>query len=728
MLVFALVAVAGVAAQTSASSWGGFTPRPTTPAIKFECQPLPTLSGDGSQSWRLECFSGNIPVGGSAEGLFDWKAGMTSNTAIKSVQLELVDKPGSSAEGTDFLSMSGSFLASGYILPTCAAQQYFSLRDAGSATTALSWPKSWRGHAAQRHGRPITYSCSSKMRALSLTDKNNTDDVSTATWKWVPKPVIPTPGGLRLRLSCQKRSAGGGCAVFVRLLVQFANNTLAETMNVYEKTAREVEQRENWRAEIRTWVDEDGVLGTKGATVETEVCYPRAPGNGSNDSPYKPPGGGRKLLQQNQTLQMAPVLPYNRSIITKATRLARYASAIHGCQPSTPDRPQTYIAADGSRQLRQWDGPTGMSSWGGPGIGVNRQPGPECRSCFKDGISFSTDPPRGFQTPEFSLADTESFFDAAIVFTDRVISGVAGRNAVVVLFRATVTDTQASQWISNIGYCFLASGGQVPPTTNVASGTVCDGWNNPVDALNTLGLEAEVIRRLNALPESDRTVYVTGHSRGGALAAVFASKLLALQAAGDLPAYSGDANDQIKLYTFGAPRVGDTRFAAYLESNMRERYRIVNRYDGVPSAPMSGYAHFRPTIWYRDSSGDVTPSPTKGCVLINQANLTTPQRSCFISCNSVLTCSYGAGAPEFPDQPSPSWFTTRPQCTDLSDIGNAALSGATLAPGSTTLIDHASYLGLDMNNNGCRADLSFINAYTITPGTFFGFNCVARTQ
>lgn len=57
----------------------------------------------------------------------------------------------------------------------------------------------------------------------------------------------------------------------------------------------------------------------------------------------------------------------------------------------------------------------------------------------------------------------------------------------------------------------------MPPTINVASGTVCDGWNNPVDALNTLGLEAEVIRRLNALPESDRTVYVTGHSRGGAL-------------------------------------------------------------------------------------------------------------------------------------------------------------------------------------------------------------------
>jgi hypothetical protein len=74
-----------------------------------------------------------------------------------------------------------------------------------------------------------------------------------------------------------------------------------------------------------------------------------------------------------------------------------------------------------------------MSNWGGPG--VNGQPGPECRSCFKDGISF-TDPPRGFQTREFSaISDRESFFDAAITFTDSAISGVAGRSAVVVLFR-----------------------------------------------------------------------------------------------------------------------------------------------------------------------------------------------------------------------------------------------------------------------------------------------------
>jgi hypothetical protein len=65
-------------------------------------------------------------------------------------------------------------------------------------------------------------------------------------------------------------------------------------------------------------------------------------------------------------------------------------------------------------------------------------------------------------------------------------------------------------------------------------------------------------------------------------AATFAAKLLARQANATggpqptdetLPVFNGDRLDQIKLYTFGAPRIGTSAFAAYLENNMRERYR-----------------------------------------------------------------------------------------------------------------------------------------------------------
>jgi alpha-beta hydrolase superfamily lysophospholipase len=47
---------------------------------------------------------------------------------------------------------------------------------------------------------------------------------------------------------------------------------------------------------------------------------------------------------------------------------------------------------------------------------------------------------------------------------------------------------------------------------------VCDGWSTPVNDLIALGLQAEVLRRLNAFTTpADRTVYVVGHSRGGSL-------------------------------------------------------------------------------------------------------------------------------------------------------------------------------------------------------------------
>jgi hypothetical protein len=71
-----------------------------------------------------------------------------------------------------------------------------------------------------------------------------------------------------------------------------------------------------------------------------------------------------------------------------------------------------------------------------------------------------------------------------------------------------------------LGYCGVTGGTKVSPTTNSASGTVCDGWERPVTDLMALGLMDDVIRRLNALPAADRVVYVTGHSRGGALVGV----------------------------------------------------------------------------------------------------------------------------------------------------------------------------------------------------------------
>jgi hypothetical protein len=55
----------------------------------------------------------------------------------------------------------------------------------------------------------------------------------------------------------------------------------------------------------------------------------------------------------------------------------------------------------------------------------------------------------------------------------------------------------------------------------------------------------------------------------------------------------------------------------------------------------------------------------------------------------------------------------------------AALAAGLTITGSTTLIDHASYLGIDMANTGCRADVSFLASINITPGNFFGYTCTS---
>ncbi|KAK6757370.1 hypothetical protein RB195_015288 [Necator americanus] len=71
-------------------------------------------------------------------------------------------------------------------------------------------------------------------------------------------------------------------------------------------------------------------------------------------------------------------------------------------------------------------------------------------------------------------------------------------------------------------------------------------------------------------------VLFTGHSLGGALAALAAART----------AKQGfRRGDQITIYTFGEPRVGDATFAANFDSMIKDSYRVVFRRDIVPHLP-----------------------------------------------------------------------------------------------------------------------------------------------
>ncbi|XP_022139747.1 uncharacterized protein LOC111010582 [Momordica charantia] len=90
----------------------------------------------------------------------------------------------------------------------------------------------------------------------------------------------------------------------------------------------------------------------------------------------------------------------------------------------------------------------------------------------------------------------------------------------------------------------------------------------------------------------------TGHSLGGALAVLFATLL----------AFHDDATLLEKLqavYTFGQPRVGDRRFAQFMENTIEKYgfkyYRYVYSSDLVPRVPFD----FNDNLWYEHFGGCV---------------------------------------------------------------------------------------------------------------------------
>lgn len=72
---------------------------------------------------------------------------------------------------------------------------------------------------------------------------------------------------------------------------------------------------------------------------------------------------------------------------------------------------------------------------------------------------------------------------------------------------------------------------------------------------------------------------VTGHSMGGALGALAATRL-------------AGRKEPLRVYTFGSPRFGDVRFC---ESYRTPTFRMVNHLDIVPELPLAGFRKFLPT-------------------------------------------------------------------------------------------------------------------------------------
>ncbi|RAW27126.1 hypothetical protein PC110_g16484 [Phytophthora cactorum] len=118
------------------------------------------------------------------------------------------------------------------------------------------------------------------------------------------------------------------------------------------------------------------------------------------------------------------------------------------------------------------------------------------------------------------------------------------------------------------------------------------------------------------------SLMVTGHSLGGAVAAICAFELEYIE---KIPV---DA-----LYTFGKPRVGNTNFSARLRNASMEVYRVTHFQDIVPHLPptWTGFEHTTEEIFYDEFSASY-----RNCSQTDGEDPTCSNACSPFSCTSIV--------------------------------------------------------------------------------------------
>ncbi len=160
--------------------------------------------------------------------------------------------------------------------------------------------------------------------------------------------------------------------------------------------------------------------------------------------------------------------------------------------------------------------------------------------------------------------------DAFIVGFDQQL------NAVVISFRSTYCNTSPDcfslQWLNSAN--LFAKTITLPSGSYQVHAGIHNTW---ADSLKANAVQALKDAFAKHPPSTHNGLYVTGHSRGGAFAALAAVDLYYEAANLGLTA----PTEQIKLFTMGSPRVGNAAFASLIENLFTTRYRMVTNADMV---------------------------------------------------------------------------------------------------------------------------------------------------
>ncbi|MFJ9948295.1 lipase family protein [Kitasatospora sp. NPDC091207] len=170
-------------------------------------------------------------------------------------------------------------------------------------------------------------------------------------------------------------------------------------------------------------------------------------------------------------------------------------------------------------------------------------------------------------TPPFPLQDTQAYT-------------MAGDHMIVTAFRGTEPQ-QIRDWLSDA---------TTPPRPGPAgTGYVHYGF---AEALTSVF--PDIRDTLTELRTDDQSLWLTGHSLGGALAMLAGARLHLEE-----PRLTADG-----VYTYGQPRTCDRLLATACNKGFKERiHRFVNNNDIVPQLPPEpAYTHVD-TLRYIDSSG-----------------------------------------------------------------------------------------------------------------------------
>ncbi|SDM43996.1 lipase family protein [Allokutzneria albata] len=190
-------------------------------------------------------------------------------------------------------------------------------------------------------------------------------------------------------------------------------------------------------------------------------------------------------------------------------------------------------------------------------------------------------------TPPFPLQDTQAYT-------------AASDSMIVVAFRGT-QPVEIRDWLSDI---------TTPPWPGYGgTGFIHFGFGQALDSVY-----ADVLDAITTLRDNDQTLWITGHSLGGALAMLAGARLYFE----DPKLLAGG------IYTYGQPRTCDPLLAAAHNKAFAKRmHRFVNNNDIVAQVPPEPLLHHVNALHYIDASGRIRDSmPLLGALVDRVKGLT----------------------------------------------------------------------------------------------------------